>query len=370
MSTRRRWLVLAGIALVVVGLVTVYVVRDRSATGTAAEDNEPYTFAGDSEQLERTVVVPTLDTPIPEHKTAIWCLSFQVAWNRMKDFEKEPLQLEGAGEVCGRLNEAPSSEDDMTTDMYYATAGMLEDGYGERIQQEMAERFPKVKVPAFPPVGLVAFCHLTAELRYPFAYDDAPNALVFNDPERDRVPVHAYGIVKTKARELQKQPAVLFRDLSEQGRWFALDLCKDSSPYQLVAARIPRKSTLAEMLADLESRIVTFKNRDALDLEDTMLIPNMRWKIDHHFRELEGRPSLNKATAGKRMMVAFQMIDFKINRRGASVESKAVVYKDKDRAPRMHDYRYDTPFLLYMKKRGAKHPFLAMWIDNAELLQK
>jgi hypothetical protein len=28
------------------------------------------------------------------------------------------------------------------------------------------------------------------------------------------------------------------------------------------------------------------------------------------------------------------------------------------------------PFFLYMKKRGAKHPFFVMWVDNAELLIK
>jgi hypothetical protein len=26
------------------------------------------------------------------------------------------------------------------------------------------------------------------------------------------------------------------------------------------------------------------------------------------------------------------------------------------------------PFLIYLKKRGAGHPFFVMWVDNAELL--
>jgi hypothetical protein len=33
-------------------------------------------------------------------------------------------------------------------------------------------------------------------------------------------------------------------------------------------------------------------------------------------------------------------------------------------------YLFDKPFLVYMKKRGAEHPFFVMWVDNAELLDK
>jgi hypothetical protein len=33
-------------------------------------------------------------------------------------------------------------------------------------------------------------------------------------------------------------------------------------------------------------------------------------------------------------------------------------------------YAFDRPFLLYLKKRDAKSPFLVMWNDNANLLQK
>jgi hypothetical protein len=41
-------------------------------------------FNGRSEELARTVVVPTLDTALPAGKSAIWCSSFQVAWNRLR----------------------------------------------------------------------------------------------------------------------------------------------------------------------------------------------------------------------------------------------------------------------------------------------
>ncbi|HEV2950204.1 MAG TPA: hypothetical protein VGX70_22690, partial [Gemmataceae bacterium] len=44
----------------------------------------PLSFDGKSEALQQTIMVPTLDTPIPEGKSAIWCVSFQIAWNRLR----------------------------------------------------------------------------------------------------------------------------------------------------------------------------------------------------------------------------------------------------------------------------------------------
>ena len=31
---------------------------------------------------------------------------------------------------------------------------------------------------------------------------------------------------------------------------------------------------------------------------------------------------------------------------------------------------FDRPFIIYMQKRGAEHPFFVMWVDNAELLTR
>ena len=59
----------------------------------------------DSNSLEQTAVVATLNCPLPEHKNAIWCATFQMAWDRLKqDVIGEPIQLPGAEELANRLN--------------------------------------------------------------------------------------------------------------------------------------------------------------------------------------------------------------------------------------------------------------------------
>jgi len=85
--------------------------------------NKTETFNGSSEDLKHTVVVPTLDTPMPAGKNVIWCSSFQIAWNEMADSViKGPIQVDGAEEVAGRLNKAEASKDDIEEDDYFAAA--------------------------------------------------------------------------------------------------------------------------------------------------------------------------------------------------------------------------------------------------------
>jgi hypothetical protein len=56
----------------------------------------PVAFSGDSKDLPQSVVVPTLDTPMPEHKNVVWCGTLQLAWNRLgKDVLHQPPQVPG-----------------------------------------------------------------------------------------------------------------------------------------------------------------------------------------------------------------------------------------------------------------------------------
>src|SRR5207249_7461129 len=119
-----------GVALAIIGIVLVLSIlfpKDRYAD----PDDKPAerTFDGDSKELQQTVIVPTLDTPIPAGKSAIWCSSIQIAWNRLKDdVVKGPVHLENAETVADRLNRAEQSADDLWADSQYAAAGFAKDG--------------------------------------------------------------------------------------------------------------------------------------------------------------------------------------------------------------------------------------------------
>jgi hypothetical protein len=134
---------LAGGALWWMGVGSYLVQRVEYASQAAA-------FSGDSKSLKQTVVVPTLDTPCPPGRNVIWCSSFQLAWNEVRDgVIKAPLEVTGAQEIADRLNAAKQSASDLDAKSVYATGGWIKDGIREKIEKDMAAKFPSHAPPDF-----------------------------------------------------------------------------------------------------------------------------------------------------------------------------------------------------------------------------
>jgi hypothetical protein len=381
---KRKWfritaaaLICAGVVLVIVHFLKTPVVKTPGNRTSSSAGS----FDGPSTSLEQTVIVPTLDTPLPEGKSAVWCASFQLAWDRLKkDVAKGPLKMENAQVVADRLNSAEYPEDGLDPASYYAAAGLMKDGIVKKILSDMAQRFPDGLTPELSDatVGTVAYGYLKAGVKYSIPFFENDEAFTFTDSVGNRRRVRSFGLrPKDEDRylALRKQVSILYypgRSLVEQNvDEFVLDPCKDSQPHQLVLARVDRKATLAETLANVEKKIKENPPEEWLAeclVTDILLVPNMRWRALHHFKELEGtdKALLNPLLKGLYMHTALQTIDFRMDRGGAEVASEAKM-KFKSQRPRL--LTFNRPFLVVMKKRGGSAPFFVMWVENAELMQ-
>ncbi|HKA07704.1 MAG TPA: hypothetical protein VKD71_10640 [Gemmataceae bacterium] len=376
---RRSWFVLgiALAALAAVGLAVWFSLRGRSYEAT------PLTFDGTSDQLRQTVIVPTLDSPIPDGKSAIWCASFQLAWNRLRDdVAKGPIQLANAQAIADRLNRGDQSEDDLEPGSVYAAAGLMRDGVVDRIRDQMAARFPNVPAPQFdvPPEGAVAYSYLEASAKFDIPFFDNDEPFEFTDSNGKKALVGSFGVRKKDDyayRELRDQVQILYRGADPHGSKspeipeFIVDPCKSSNPYQIVLARVERKATLARTLADIETKNASVQLDPyvaTLNPVDTLLVPNMAWQLTRHFVELEGKDKqlLNPGLQGLYSAVAMQTIRFRLDRSGAELRSE---FKHEVK-PSATFFNFNRPFLIVMKKRNSKQPFFVMWVDNAELLQR
>jgi hypothetical protein len=371
---RRRWTVLGVVAVAVAAVGIAWRYSHRYSPS-------PLSFDGTSDHLHQTVVVPTLDSPIPDGHSAIWCVSFQLAWNRLKDdVAKEPIRLPNAQPLTDRLNQAEQSESDLEPTAVYAAAGLAGDGIADRIRSEMADRFPRAPRPDLdmPPAGVVVYAYLAASAKYDHPYFENDEPFLFRDVAGKETAVGSFGVRKKDDyayERLRQQVQILYRTYATEPREdvpeFVLDLCKTSEPYQIVLARVDRKPTLAETLADIQHKIAA-PSKDsfvsALITNDTLLVPNMAWQVTHRFKELEGadKQFQNPALRGLYLDTAMQTIRFRLDRSGAELSSESKLYVK----PISSHFHVSRPFLVYMKKRGGKHPFFVAWIENAELLQK
>jgi hypothetical protein len=318
--------------------------------------------------------LPTLDTPIPKGKSAMWCASFQLAWERLKtEITKGPVKLLGAEATAQRLNDAPSAGDTVNQEDYYAGAGFYRDGIVTEIRQEMTKRYPGVPMPDVQatPDGAVAYAYLKAAVQFtsPFLENDRPLTFDARDGTSKRVCSFGLpsGINVTRRSSLAKQVEILHSSANEgyQIEIFVVDLCKDTSPYQVLVARIPQQPTLAAMLADMNKRIAGPNNRELtrpLRLIDSLAIPHLRFRINYRFKELEGREI---SGTGLLLTRAIQQIDFRLDAAGARLTSQSRIEMKAD--PR--GFYADRPFVVVLQKRGEKQPFFMLSVENGELLE-
>lgn len=373
----RRFLLLTLLVLVVI-YFSVKVTRIWISSNELSNQKE--NFSGNSNDLKNTVIVPTLDSPIQSGKNTIWCSSFQLAWNEMKDnIVKEPILVKDAQDVCIRLNSAKQTKTDLLPESYYAAAGKVSDGIIQKIQADMSNRFPSKQIPAFDSNdGLIAYSYLEAYIKFaiPFLQNDEP--LRFTTSSGGQCSVNSFGIwgdSSSKKESLCKQVEVLYCKVEKTLRptEFALDLCKYTEPYQVVLAVIDPAESLEATYNHLQSEIKASQKQEGYKAlaqfhsDDRLCVPDMFWNITHHFDELEGKPLQNPGAHGISVSTAAQMIKFRLDRTGVTLESHAIfVTLGMESFPRF--FIFDKPFLLYLKMRNTEQPFFVMWVDNSELL--
>jgi hypothetical protein len=374
-ESRRRALALAvGAMLLGFGVVS-YAHRGRPAPR-----GEPV-FAGPSSDLEQTQVVATLDVPMEEDKNIIWCVSFQAAWKALqRELAGGPVALAGDGSLVDSLNAAYVPGSEVPDDCLYTATGWEDEGVVEMIAGDLARRFPDKEAPEFRgiiPGSFVAYSYLEARVRFRLPYFQSVTPLTFTARDGNETEVSSFGIRPEDDyayKRLRDQPHVLFStafELDENGgvetepKKCIVDLDHESRPSQIIVAMVEPRETLAETLVLVEEKIAGGARRPGLGINDVLLVPDVVWRITHHFADLEGREFQNPALKGQRMDVAQQDISFRLDRYGAELRSEAKMYC----LPIATHYVFDRPFLILMRKRGQQRPYFVMWVGNAELLR-
>ena len=352
--------------------------------------NLTVSFSGDSRELARTQIVPTLDTPIEPGKNVVWCATFLAGWKQLQqNVVKGPVQVSGAEDVCARLNAAADPAQHMPPEVYYANAGTEDKGILQTIEKDMEKKFPNHQVPEFEliePGGFVLYSYLEARVPFPVPFFDNREELSFADSRDEATGVRSFGIrkedydlysaLRSQARLLMakwpEKPGQLWVD--EPPTSFAVDLCGESSPCQILVAVTERRDTLTDTLSNLDAAIQAYGeahgDASSLGSSDVLLVPDMFWRLEHHLAELEKRQMESSPIEGQEVTIALQEIRFRLDRSGAELSSEARGYPAASEPIQgLHHYICDRPFLVIMRQRGSDTPFFVMWVDNADLLQ-
>ena len=377
------------------GRMDSLLVHDPAPPSDTTITKEPEAI--DSADLEQTSIVATLDSPVPKYRNVIWCSTFQMAWDKLKnDIIGEPVEVLGAEKLADRLNRAEFSTKNLEDESYFATAGFLKDGIIAEIQDEMTQLFPNEPAPVFDDINelpletIIAYSYLNADIEFEYPFYTSNNEFDFQDSNGTVTEVMSFCTRSDSDSEnmVREQVDVLYHKQDDQTSEteFAVDLCIHTNPYQVVLASVPQQKNLGKTSAVVEQKIFEFtqdpnyeqlrKLRPASDIRtaDSLIVPDVLYKLTHHFADLEDRAIGNQPWLDQGYFIrkAMQMIDFTLGRTGVILKSDAIIIiPPLGGAPEPRRFHFDRPFLIYVKKRGPDYsPFFVMWVDNAELMQE
>lgn len=344
-----------------------------------AKDDSPKQV--NSTSLKATAFTAALNAKITQDKNLIFCSTFQLAWDSLKGgIIKNKVQLSGNPPLAQELNKSLIPQKDISPESYLAMAGYKKEGIIGKINKGLKIKFgseaPSLKESELIyPDDILAYAFLYKNLKFKKEFEGLTDPITFNDG-KNSVKVKAFGIKKFEANdkyaELAKQASIVYYKNDND---FVIKLNSTSPNDEIILAKIAPQATLGGTIdrAIILSGISLTKGWDGtIHSGDTLQIPKLDFDILHNYKDLEGKSVLNKGFEGYVISKALQSVRFRLNEKGALLKSEAKIVMTKSAmfGEEHKNLIFDKPFLFCLKEKGAKYPYLAIWVDNAEILVK
>lgn len=365
----KKVVIIKVMGILVIVLISVMILYFRSTDKITTTDNNKAASVETTEG-DKTKVYSILNVPM-EDNNMIWCGTFQLAWNELRDnIIKEDIKLEGESKVSPQLNKKAFTKEYLNEKDYIAMAGYNKDSIVEKINAALQDKFHeggkwKVESELKNPDDILAYSFLKKNIEFRYAFEEIKDGLIFNGSK-----VKAFGIADTEEGEIRGNLAAqvwLLNYKNEDN--FTVSLKGKNEDDEIILAKIPESDTLENTL---NYALTNSNEAIALDGRDIIKIPILTFDIEKHFTELENKSLKNKGFENYSIMSALQRIEFSLTEKGAELKSKAEI----GIAGAMPDISepkkliFDKPFLLYMKEKGDKNPYFAIWVDNSEIMVK
>lgn len=323
-------------------------------------------------ELKHTEITPQMEAKIEKGKSLVYCSTFQLAWNELKDnIIKSDIVLKGSEQEAALMNKSLSTGKDISEKDYVAMVGYNKDNILGKINKSLKDKFgmkaPVVTEKLDYPNDILAYAYLNKELQFTDKFDSIKNPIIFNNESVD-----SFGIEKftdnEHSEEIGKQVEILaYKDDSD----FIINLKPKDSKEEIILAKLQPKETLLETINDVDNRIKSGK-KESLSTGDTLQIPIIHCNVQKNFSQFENKYVENKGFEQYVVSKAVQTIQFKLDRNGAEIASDArIVLKETAATAKIIKEKhliFNKPFLLMLKEKGSAYPYFAIWVDNAEML--
>jgi hypothetical protein len=346
----------------------------------------------------RTLVAAHLGVQHRDGTNLVYSAGLGLAWRELARLAGGPLTLvdaaadEPAQALVRALQE--SQESGLDEGAYLARAGMHSRELVNEILGELERRFGAEAAPrllAEPPApGLfLAYAFVAKRLVFDPPLIRESWAMTFPFGARHPSFVHSFGVWETRDEPPELWAARARELLIHHPRWtedeyaamsdedqdrvrddesFVVEILPSDRADRVIVARIPPGATLAETVRAALAQV----SDDAEGHPRAHLAPDERFQVPcvdvdlaGAHPELEGRlfsgPRIPRGVLGE----VIQDVRFHLDEGGVALQTEARL-RGLCLPPR--DLVCDRPFLVLLLRRGSAVPYLAVWIENDEIL--
>lgn len=235
-----------------------------------------------------TDVTPYLQHEIIDGKNLIYCATFQLAWNEMKNnVVKEDIHIKDETPSVKNLNSSKVSKNDLSDKYYVALVGSGKENIVEKINGELKQKFtdsPEVLDKVLPD-DFFAYAYLSKKLEFRKEFEAFDKPITFKGCE-----VQSFGIDQKKDSLLLSQVEVI--DYKDDNNFIVRIMSKQDED-MLVLAKVSPQDDLGKTYQAITNRIKTTVPL-RMQENDRLIVPMLNFSVTKSYDELLRKPLTNK----------------------------------------------------------------------------
>ncbi len=298
----------------------------------------------------------------------VWGAAMNFAWSDLcENIIKDTIQLSVYDSISRsmihQLNNPQVTTNDLDKESYY-----VKSGYGQKtvdaINTETAKRFPGKSFSALSESltdnDIIAYAYLLKEVSYLQKFSSAET--LFKEQK-----VSGFSASSDKEKEIVK----VLQYINDDKFIISLGL-KDEADQLLLAKgyNMIDPATVIEIINETNN-----ENLYSITSDDNFEAPKLNLEYSRKYDAIIGKPFANKGFKNYAVKQMFENIKFKMDEVGARVENEAeIVTYDTVRNMNVHPipkyFVLNKPFWLVMQRKGSKHPYFLLGVNNDELMER
>ena len=314
----------------------------------------------------------TLEDEIDKNNNTIWCGTFQLIWNDLKnDLVKQDIIFEPQLKIVENLNKETLTTKDLTEKNYYKKIGTPSLALKEEIEKAIKEKFNETsdildnfEWESRDPKDYFLYTMLKKEFKFEKAFEELENGK-FRNYEN----VKYFGIKKNnESNELRNQVNVLYYNSKDD---FAIKL-KTKQEDEVILCKNPNGNTFNEIYQNISIQENKYNGNKSLQEGELLRIPNIKINEKAEFTELQNKSFLFSNGDSYHIEKALQTIQFELDKTGGKIKSEAgmMIRKESMRvSDEIRDFSIDDTFAIFLKEKDKENPYFAGKINDITKVQ-